>query len=188
MIIGITGKAGVGKDTLANHLVLKHGFIRYGFADPIKKLLNARFGWAMEDWENREWKEAPMAHCGHPQSSIINNFSPRSWAQWLGTEVGRESFGDYCWINLFKEAYEEACFRTINTFSPKFVIPDVRFENEARAIINMGGSIIHLHRPNTTPVNSHISETPIRPQYWSASFSNSGSIQELQDFGDLIVV
>ena len=44
MIIALTGKKGCGKDTIANYLVEKYGFINYGFADPIKEVGKILFG------------------------------------------------------------------------------------------------------------------------------------------------
>ena len=79
-LIGFTGRAGSGKDTAGQVLVRQLGFKRYAFADPIKKALNAMFGWHMGMWENRDWKEGDLpGMC----------YSPRLLAQTMGTEWGR---------------------------------------------------------------------------------------------------
>ena len=39
MIIGLSGYAQVGKDTVANYLVEKYGFVKVSFADPIREAL-----------------------------------------------------------------------------------------------------------------------------------------------------
>ena len=44
MIIGITGKKRSGKDTISDFLVEKYGFVKYGFADPIKDIARIIFG------------------------------------------------------------------------------------------------------------------------------------------------
>lgn len=44
-VIGITGKARSGKDTVANLLIDNCGFIRYSFAAPIKDSIQEMFGW-----------------------------------------------------------------------------------------------------------------------------------------------
>lgn len=44
-VIGITGKARSGKDTVANLLIEKCGFIRYSFAAPIKDSVQEMFDW-----------------------------------------------------------------------------------------------------------------------------------------------
>ena len=56
-LIGIAGAAGAGKDTVANHLVQHYGYTVYKFADPLKRMLCDFFGWPMDAWEDREWKD-----------------------------------------------------------------------------------------------------------------------------------
>ena len=43
MIIGITGKAGAGKDTVADYLISHEGFKKIALADPIKRLVKDVF-------------------------------------------------------------------------------------------------------------------------------------------------
>jgi len=67
MLIGITGKAGTGKDTFADLIVDSYAgkqFSRYAFAAPIKKMLEAGFGLTPDVWENRDLKEKPLNSIG----------------------------------------------------------------------------------------------------------------------------
>jgi hypothetical protein len=181
-LIGITGKAGTGKDTLADYLVEKHGFHRYGFADPIKELLNEFFGWKPHQWLDRDWKESPQIIDG----SIPGlSWSPRQLAQWLGTEVGRNTFGQDCWIKRFERYYE--CLDSFDPGATRFVISDVRFNNEAVAIRRMGGTIIHLTRTGLNEVSSHISEAGIEGDFINIHYANNGTILQLHDFADFIL-
>ena len=43
-IVGITGQAGSGKDTVADHLVAEHGYVKVALADPIKRFGREVFG------------------------------------------------------------------------------------------------------------------------------------------------
>ena len=149
-LIGITGRAGVGKDTLAHYLHIMFGYHRYALAQPIKEALNARFGWTLERWNDRAWKEAPSEQCG---TGAAGQFSPRSWAQWLGTEVGRELHGDDCWIRLMQREWEQ-----VRRSVDGMVVSDIRFDNEAAAIRELGGVVVCVDRSAAQPIAPHKSE------------------------------
>lgn len=155
-IIGIAGPAGSGKDTAGQHLVTQHGYRRKALADPVKELLSTRFGWTMEQWSDRQFKEGPSQQCGHHAAEGYESelFSPRTWAQWLGTEAGRAVHGEDCWVKLLMQQWQ-------TDGKPLTVVTDVRFNNEAYAIRLAGGVIIHLVRAGTAPIAEHVSELPI---------------------------
>lgn len=159
-IIGFTGKAGAGKDTLAA-CAARFDYIRYSLADPIKDLLNARFDWDQTWWDDRDWKE----------NARYGGFSPRSWAQWLGTEVGRHLAGEDVWVDalLAKAA--------ANGHAKRCVIPDVRFNNEAKKIQDMGGIVVYVDR-YTAPVARHVSERGVDDLYIDYEINNNGSVEE----------
>lgn len=57
---GNKGSAGAGKDTVADRLVAKHGFVRIGFADPMKRFLAEVFDFSEEQlWGPSEKRNAP---------------------------------------------------------------------------------------------------------------------------------
>ena len=90
-VIGVTGKARSGKDTLSEHLYTRLGFDcnRAAFADPVKDMLRAI---GIDDIEG--YKEEV-----HPLLGVTS----RKMMQTLGTEWGREAIGGDTWINLTKE-------------------------------------------------------------------------------------
>lgn len=73
-IIGVSGQLGSGKDTVAEHLIHEHGFVRMALADPIKRLgyhlflFTEQQLWGASQYRNAEdarffqdspaWKEA----------------------------------------------------------------------------------------------------------------------------------
>ena len=57
ILIGLSGKKGSGKDTVAEFLIKHHNFTRIAFADPIKDIGTAVFGWTHEQMNDRELKE-----------------------------------------------------------------------------------------------------------------------------------
>lgn len=141
MIIGLTGAAGAGKDTVAAHLFQKHGCLKLALADPLYQMVSAMTGLPVEQLADRKIKEADIDWVGT---------SPRRLLQTLGTEWGRGTLGDDIWIkNLFRriDKYSAALGR----WQAGFVITDVRFANEAKAIRERGGHIIEIVRP--TPLS-----------------------------------
>ena len=167
-IVGISGKAGSGKDTLAALLVKQHGYHRRALADPIRELLNDRFDWDPEFWNSREWKETRNAAAG--------NKSPRDWSQWLGTEVGRGLAGDDVWVNALARDWALMEY-------PLLVVPDIRFNNEAEWIRSIGGIMVNVTRPGVAPVRSHRSEAGVDEDLIDLSLRNDGSPQSvLLDF------
>jgi hypothetical protein len=67
----------------------------------------------------------------------------------MGTEVGREMFGQHVWID---KALESA------SGLDRVVYSDVRFHDEAEAILNAGGRLWRVTRPGVGPVNDHKSD------------------------------
>lgn len=143
-VIGFVGKAGVGKDTAANILVDRHGFVHASWADPIRQMVQALldYTYTPRSWmHERHLKEEKIPGIG---------FSYRELAQTLGTEWGR-SLDSELWIRLFKT-------RLGATLGARpVVISDVRFPNEVAAIKSMGGSVIKIIR-DVPAVREHISE------------------------------
>lgn len=153
-LIGLTGPAGCGKDTVAFHLCDAHDFARYALAGPIKDMLRA----IGVDAETRETKELP-----HPVFGV----SPRRMAQTLGTEWMRDRVCEDGWLRLAArrvvEARASGCFRRRGELRRcrGLVITDVRFENEAAWVRSQGGSIWHISRSAVAPVEAHSSEAGV---------------------------
>lgn len=77
--------------------------------------------------------------------------TPRKLMQLIGTEAGREIIHPNIWVNaLFSDyvrgnqGYDEAQL-PVEKY-PNWIIPDVRFENEAKAIKDRGGVLIRIER------------------------------------------
>lgn len=178
-LIGLTGKpvAGSGKDTVAQSLT-QIGFVRQAFADPIKYALNAIFGWTMEQWEDREWKETKLADLG---------FSPRRAAQTLGTEWGR-SMHQALWVQLVARelARYDSMDHELVQRPVGMVISDVRFEDEATWVRENHGQVWHILRPGIASVESHVSEKGVAIAPGDIVIHNVGSREGLQRGAQII--
>lgn len=149
-LIGLTGYAGTGKDTVRSILEQDHGFYGMAFADPLRAMLGALLQAAGLDeiWmTERDLKEEPVD---------CLDVSYRHMAQTLGTEWGRNLQPDF-WLRI-------AGAHIVNKRRQGerlFVISDVRFVNEAEWVREAGGQVWRIHRPQALPVRPHPSESEI---------------------------
>lgn len=162
-LIGITGKARSGKDTVARYLWERYGYTRIAFADPLKAAAQQMFGLSHEATWSDELKETIVPYW---------NKSPRQIFQLLGTECVKPHFGDDIWIKRF-------CLSANALPEDDIVVPDVRFEPEARFIRESGGTIVHLFREDAVKVNAHVSEAGIHPIASDFFLYNDRSLQDL---------
>jgi hypothetical protein len=165
-VIAFAGAAGSGKDTAADFLVRHYGYTRYAFAGPLKAALNAMFGWTMDMWNDREWKERVLSDVGK---------SPRQMAQTLGTEWGRELVNRDLWLMLAARSINEA---RINGLAG-IVFTDCRFANEAEFVLANDGIVLQLVRPGVGAVSSHVSEQTLPAHLVTATVVNDGSMCNL---------
>ena len=168
MLIGLCGDIGSGKDTVAKILVNYHSFERLALADPIANGMVAMFGITLEEYHNRTLKELP-----HPK---LMGKSIRDVARLIGTEFGRDMIHEDIWTFVLNGKYTDK----LCSGHDKFVISDVRFENEEKWIRANGGIIVKVIRENNDyshNMSSHRSDI-YKPTHDYAIF-NSGNIQDL---------
>jgi hypothetical protein len=72
----------------------------------------------------------------------------------LGTEWGRNTISNDIWVNLARHRIEESDHKI-------FIIDDVRFDNEAKMILDLGGEVWNLSRDGVGGQDGHISEAGI---------------------------
>lgn len=156
-VIGITGKARSGKDTLANHIYEILGFEsnKAAFADPVKDMLRAI---GITDIDGYKEKE-------HPTLGVTS----RRMMQTLGTEWGRDTIGEETWINLTKSKGEGKKF---------LIISDVRFENEAD-FVRENGILLHVQGRGGIEGN-HKSESGIAFKLGDIKLDNSYDVEMLE--------
>ena len=157
-LIGITGRAGCGKDTLAGML----DYATYAFAGPLK---------------------AGLAAMGFPEPPRLLkeeriegfSFSWRRAAQLLGTEWGRALQSDI-WLAMAKR-------HRCDVQAEFLVITDVRFHNEADWI-REHGILVHLRGRQTLMTDpaaaQHESENLLPVMEQDYVIENSGSLNRLR--------
>lgn len=168
MIIGISGKAGCGKSTAAKYLVEKFGFVEVSFASVMKKMLAVA---GLPEPANRDDKEKIVE--GY-------NFTWRHAAQTIGTEWGRNCLEENFWVKV-----------TMAQLDPdkNYVFSDVRFENEAEAIISRDGVIVELQGRCVELGKSakHASESGLSDECISYVIWNTKGLEYLQAKLDTVV-
>lgn len=169
ILIGLTGPAGSGKDTV-REILAKHGYYGMALADPIREMLKPLLlacGVGLNWMTDRALKEKPMPVLG---------VSYRHLAQTLGTEWGRALAPDL-WLRVAEASMLEV---SVSTFGPPcFVVSDLRFPNEAAWIRGHGGQVWRIDRPGVEPVREHTSETLMTTIEPDLTLMNNGSIDEL---------
>jgi hypothetical protein len=164
MLIGVAGKKRAGKDTAAKFLVQDHGFKAMAFAHPLKDAAKIIFGWGDEHVYG-ELKEVDDPFWG---------FSPRWALQHMGTEAMRKNIDDQIWVKATMRKALPMIEKGENV-----VITDVRFPNEAQAILDAGGQLWRVERPGLE-TSDHASETSLDDwDRWDQVIDNDGTISDL---------
>lgn len=171
-LIGLSGRAKSGKDTVADYLKDRHRFQGYALADPLKKAAAAMFGVPIELFYDQSVKEKIIPEWG---------FSPRQIAQLLGTEGGRKLFREDIWTKRAELEWETFKRCTNPAYLHGMVITDLRFENESEMVRKLGGHVIHIRRDNIEKVNAHESEKGIEILPEDYIIDNNGSFMDLYD-------
>lgn len=151
-LIGLCGPAGAGKDTVADHLCQRFGFVRASFAEAPRQMLEALCSYANVDHAHlheRQLKERDMP---------VLRASYRRAMQTLGTEWGRLQMDMDLWVRVLESHLGLA---TNSPVHDRIVITDVRYPNEAEAIERWGGRLVGVTRPQAMAVRAHSSEAYI---------------------------
>jgi hypothetical protein len=164
MIIGLTGYAQSGKDTLAGMLIGLHKYENRAFADPIRKLL-----YEMNPLVKDEYRVKGVVDAYGWDRAKVEFPELRNLLQTLGVGA-RTIFNDQFWVSQGLAGVSEG---------DKIVITDVRFPNEADAIKSLGGQIWRVKRLGVEAVNEHISETAMDGYKVDQIFVNNGSVDDL---------
>ena len=183
MLIGITGKIGSGKTTASNYIVNHWSFQDYTMADPIKKIAKI-FGFNDTQLYGTQSQKLEI----HPHWGI----SAREFLQKIGTDIFRKELPKTIpniniersvWCDIFKINFDKnSCI----------IVSDIRFLDEASLIKELGGYLFRIERPCELPENdschNHISETQMNDINVDFTINNNGTVQELYEKIDKIML
>jgi hypothetical protein len=169
-IIALCGRKQVGKDTIGTILQKFHGYTPIKFAAPLKRSMQALFGFSHEqiDGIDKDLKD-PRYGC-----------TPRTIMQFFGTEIMQSKLRDVmpqCGRDFFVKRLIESLLPNTN-----YVITDVRFKHEAEGLRRAfpGDQLVIITITRDSPhQDSHVSETEWRDVPCDFTIENNGTLDDL---------
>jgi hypothetical protein len=194
-LIGISGKIGSGKDTFAeiirlltsmpyltnetiehyltnpNKNVMRTEWSVKKFAGKLKEVATLLTGIPTHKFEDQDFKKTNLPeewNTWYPNQDRSEPMTVREFLQKLGTDAMRNGLHTNTWVN--------ATFANFSNTS-RWLVTDLRFPNEAAAIIEKGGLLVRLERDSDT--GDHPSETSLDNYDFNIVIENKGSLAEL---------
>lgn len=166
MIIGISGKRGSGKNTLAELIRKRRPEYQIrAYADKLKQIVAILTGLPIEDMYSEEGKARYLDDWGMTVGQI---------QQRIGTEVVR-AINPNAWIIALFADY---------TPDQLWAVTDVRFLNEVAAIQDRDGIVVRAEREQRGDDgrnSDHLSETALDGyEDWDLVIDNNGTLEELE--------
>jgi hypothetical protein len=200
-IVGLTGPAGGGKDTVCGYALEwceEHRIhaARFAFADTLKRSAAAALGFHTGGNTGRPVREAidlcnkikqPGVRVQVYQSQFdpdepptvedIANISGREFLQFYGTEAHRDVFGKEFWVEAIERKLSAAAAGEVDVV----FLTDTRFPNEAKLVRKYDGEVWEVVRPAVDgAVEAHASEAGLPDGAIEFQIHNDGELADLR--------
>lgn len=171
------------------------GFIDLTDAECIALMDDAKETWDLSIKRLDKWDPQTLGSVGRlsPHHSVwepVKQWSVRQLLQYMGTEA-RTVFGEDFWVDQVLPnpttatdqwlGYEDQQ-HTLHAMYPAahvLVFTDLRFENEAQRILDLGGFNVRVHREGVTS-DGHPSELVLPDELIRYEIPNNGTLDELK--------
>jgi hypothetical protein len=204
VIVVVSGWATAGKDTIADHLVERYGFRKTFMSKPLHQALltldpqvqvtraeyealGGKTAWIERIGDNELVEFPGMFYVSYATATEVWGYDPsktiadyRRLLQRLGTEVGRDMFGENVWLDKVSEECMDNAYDEQHT-----VVTGVRFPNELKRFRSLhtwpGGTTEawYVTRPGIEPALGHAGETLLHQGMFDYAFQNNREIADL---------
>lgn len=172
-VIGVIGAKRSGKNTFADMLAKAISSQKPGakisvlsWADPLREMA-ATLNPLLET--GLRYKDH-LDEVGYEEAKDHPEF--RRTLQVLGTDVIRNHVSDSYWVDTLMNKIAESSLDYV-------IVPDTRFDNEARAILDRGGFIFRVDRDGTGEGDDHASEAEWSTMPYTDKIRNNGGLDDL---------
>lgn len=172
-LIAFGGFAFSGKDTAADQLVERSGYVKTYMSKPLEQALLT-----LDPYINvggtvgrYSWLHAKV---GYDKSK--ENPEVRRLLQMLGTEVGRKTFGENCLVDMVSKEIVGYWWDGYSV-----CLTGVRYPNEMEMVRRSRGVSVWVSRPGYNAVNTHSSDNTLGPGDFDIQVINDGTPQDLYD-------
>lgn len=191
MLIGLHGKAKSGKDTV--YQMIAEDFsgprvkvVRDAFADRLKISAARAIGFDGTTEECialcNDIKSRGVLTTEYGPNDEFISITGREFLQYYGTEAHRQVFAENFWVDAVLPNWHDDDYGREDelTRDDILVITDVRFPNEAERILECGGAVWHLVRPDADVGDTHASEQVLPSDLITATVENLTSLDALR--------
>ena len=188
MIIGLSGYAKSGKDTVAEIIreIQSEKWEIKKFSGKLKQIASILLGMPEHLFENQDFKSEMLGEeWWKNYGDFYHQTTVRDFLQLLGTDAIRNGLHSNAWVNALMADYKPA---KMDQYNPSnWIVTDVRFPNEAEAIKDRGGIIIRIDRPGVEPVNAHPSEIALDNWDFDYKIANVSDLVSLKQSVEVLL-
>ena len=190
MIIGVSGKAQSGKDTVSK--MIAYTIWYYNCSQRLQPFSLEHYNNTYEKFDDvidfTYWYKTSFANkLKQCLSDILNvsiskfedNEFKKSEVEWLGITVREllQKFGTAIRNEVSDDFWVKACLNNLEK-EDDYLITDVRFKSEAKGIKDLEGIIVRVNREGAGAGN-HISEIDLDDYSFDYVINNDGSMEDL---------
>ncbi|MEU4568652.1 hypothetical protein [Micromonospora sp. NPDC023956] len=173
-IVGLIGRKRVGKDTVAARLVQTHGYRRHAFADKLRDAALA-LDPIVVGWQGITIRLSEVVRAVGWEVAKDKIPEVRRTLQNYGVAI--RAMDEDFWVRPVLSSIAA-------DLTTPAVVTDVRFPNEARAIVSAGGVLVRVVRPGLDESDTHESETALVNYPTVYTLDNTATIERLYEQTD----